>query len=163
MYKRQAEDLNSMDPSEAFEAARAASVKRGEVKPYFLTLHVPRDWTYDQIEELVQQEHPNSEFTLRGPRVVEMDGERVLEYGVAIKMDISHIGSNAETRLATKIRKVVQDSGKAYPTRLSTIYGLDVKQEKQDETMAGGGSVVSPPPSTTTSRQRRGFLLCPRP
>ena len=155
--------LNAMDAGEAFEAARAASVKKGEVKDYFLRLHVPKDWNYLQIHDLVQQEHPNSEFTLRGPKVVDIAGEKLLEYGVSIKMDISHLGTNAETRLATRIRKVVQDSGKAYPTRLTTIYGLDVKQEKQDETMAGGGSVVSPPPSTTTSNQRRGFLLCPRP
>ena len=116
--------LNDMDHEEALTCMRAHSVQPGDTKDYFLKLPVPATWTFDRIETLIQDSYPGCAWRMKGPRRMEIDGIRMLEYGIALKLGIARVGREAVDGLARLVRSKCTEEGIAYPKRLGGLHGI---------------------------------------
>ena len=110
MYQADVSKLHDLDMDQAGAALRDCSIKPGEMFGIYKDITVPRDMTFDKIEDEIESEYPGSNPIIRGPEKVQICGINLLKYHVQYNVDMytmlgKHTNAKLDKRFIDIMRK----------------------------------------------------------
>jgi hypothetical protein len=108
---------------------RANSVKPQQAETFEVELIVDEDTTYKTLVSNVQETFPNSEFALRGPEEMTIEGKPMYKFTVFIQLMIANVGTQAQAILQQKVTAAMIKAGHtdALPARMMETYHQQLK------------------------------------